>query len=272
MIRYIIERKREQVESVCAIATPIELERLKSAFVDNISHEFRTPLNIILGYTDMIGEHLADVRDTSQDDCLDAVSRACKRLLRTFDAVLDYSKLESRSLILNSRTIILAPLIYGSIDEFRPAATKKGLRLTFEFEERALALRIDKYCFTNALRNLLENAIKFTETGSITVILARDQTGAIRLSVADTGIGIDRTFMPQLFEPFTQEDCGPARRFEGAGLGLALTRRYLELNGADLTVLSEKRRGSTFTIHFARPDSDASECALPFDDGQALLR
>lgn len=272
MIRDITDCRGGPVEPVCASAAAIEAASLRSAFVDNISHEFRTPLNIILGYTDMIGEHLADVHDTSQDDSLDAVSRACKRLLRTFNAVMDYSKLESRSLIVNSRIVNLVPLIDGLIHEVRPSAAKKALRLTFKFEDSALALTIDKYCFTNALRNLLENAIKFTEAGSIAVNLARDRIGAIRLSVADTGIGIDSAFMPQLFEPFTQEDCGPARRFEGAGLGLALTRSYLELNGADLTVRSEKGRGSTFTIHFARPDNDASESALPFDDGMALLR
>jgi hypothetical protein len=105
-----------------------------------------------------------------------------------------------------------------------------------------------------ALRNLVDNAIKFTEHGSATVRLHRDATDTLCLNVVDTGIGIEAAFQLHLLEPFSQEDCGISRRFEGAGLGLALTRRYIELNGANLSVRSEKGVGSTFTIHFAKAE------------------
>jgi hypothetical protein len=245
-------RPPEKFELAQANESAIESARLKSAFLANISHEFRTPLNIIVGYSDLIGEHLAEVHDTSQNESLEAVGRACKRLLRTLNAVLDYSKLESRSLSENPQTVALVPLIRRVLDEFEPLASQKALRLAFEFKDQTIAATCDEYCLTHSLRNLIENAIKFTECGGATVRVYRDASEAVCISVADTGIGIARDFLPHLLEPFSQEDSGLTRAFEGAGLGLALTRRYLELSGAQLTVLTEKGRGSTFTIHFVR--------------------
>lgn len=251
-IRDISARKRIAEELAGARDAALESSRLKSAFLANMSHEFRTPLNIILGYNDLIGEHLAEMRDSSQAECVEAVARACKRLLGTLNAVLDYSKFESRTFQLNPQTVRPVPLIRRLIAEMMPLVTRKGLTLAFEFDDEAMSIVFDEYCLGQALRNLLENAIKFTDRGSATVRLHRDGEGELRLHVADTGIGIDVAFQPHLLEPFSQEDCGIARRYEGAGLGLALTRRYLELNGASLSVCSDKGVGSTFTIHFSK--------------------
>ena len=253
-IRDISERKRNQLELARARDAALESSRLKSAFLANMSHEFRTPLNIILGYSDLIGEHLAEMRDSSQEECLEAVTRACKRLLRTLNAILDYSKLEARSFPITPVTVNLVLLVQRLIAEMLPQATSKGLSLQFAFDEQPATIAFDEYCLTQALRNLLENAIKFTEHGGATVRLYREAGGALRISVADTGIGIDAAFLPHLLEPFSQEDYGMSRRFEGAGLGLALTRRYLELNGSSLSVRSEKDAGSTFTIHLAQAE------------------
>lgn len=239
----------------------LETARLKSAFLANISHEFRTPLNIIVGYSDLIGEHLAEVHDTSQNESLEAVARACQRLLRTLNAVLDYSKLESHSLPENSQTVALVPLIRRLLDDFEPAASQKALRLALEFDDHTILATCDEYCLTHSLRNLIENAIKFTEHGSITARVYRNPNGTVGISITDTGIGIERSFLPHLLEPFSQEDSGLTRRYEGAGLGLALTHRYLELSGAQLTVRSEKGHGSTFTIHFARALHPGNACA-----------
>lgn|GEM_PF-1834963 len=251
-IRDISARKRAELELARARDAALESSRLKSAFLANMSHEFRTPLNIILGYNDLIGEHLAETRDSSQVECVEAVARACRRLLQTLNAVLDYSKLESRSFKVNPLALKPVPLIRRLIAEMMPQVSKKGLTLALEFDDEAATIAFDEYCLTQALRNLLDNAIKFTEHGSATIRLHRNESGGICLNVTDTGIGIDAAFQAHLLEPFSQEDCGMARRFEGAGLGLALTRRYLELNGASLSVRSEKGAGSTFTIHFTQ--------------------
>src|SRR5258708_21240996 len=107
-------------------------------------------------------------------------------------------------------------MIRKLIAEMMPQVSKKGLTLAFEFDDEAVTVAFDEYCLTQALRNLLENAIKFTERGSATVRLHRDESGRICLNVTDTGIGIDAAFQAHLLEPFSQEDCGMARRFERA--------------------------------------------------------
>ena len=260
-VRDISARKRAEVELAGARDAALDSSRLKSAFLANISHEFRTPLNIILGYNDLIGEHLAETRDSSQVEGVEAVARACRRLLQTLNAVLDYSKLESRAFHVTPMPLRPVSLIRRLIAEMTPHALKKGLTLAFEFDDEKVTVTFDEYCLTEALRNLLENAIKFTEHGGVTACVRSADNREICLDVSDTGIGIDPAFQPHLLEPFSQEDSGTARRFEGAGLGLALTRRYLELNGAALSVHSEKGAGSTFTIHIGQSAAAFDESA-----------
>jgi PAS domain S-box-containing protein len=251
VIRDISSRTRGEREFRNVRDAAVEFSRLKSTFLANISHEFRTPLNIILGYSDLIAEHLAEVRDTSQKDCFEAVARASNRLIRTLNAVQDYAQLESRSLPVNPRPVILIPLLRGLLNEVEPQALRKDLALVVAIEDEDAVTIIDEYCLRQALHNLIDNAIKFTERGSVTTRVYREPGGTICIGISDTGIGIGGAYMQHLMEPFSQEDSGITRRFEGVGLGLALTHRYLELNGARLTVQSEKGRGSNFTIHFA---------------------
>ena len=214
-VRDVSARKRTSMELAAARDAALEASRLKSAFLANMSHEFRTPLNIILGYNDLIGEHLIEMRDSSQAECVEAVARACKRLLHTLNAVLDYSKLESRSFEVSPRSLKPVPLIRRLIAEVMPQATAKAFAVAFEFDDETATVAFDEYCLTQAVRNLLENAIKFTTHGGATVRLGRDPIGGLYLSVIDTGIGIDPAFQPHLLEPFSQEDSGMSRRFEG---------------------------------------------------------
>jgi len=110
---------------------------------------------------------------------------------------------------------------------------------------------VDEYCLGHALANLLDNAVKFNERGRVIVRAYRESDGSICVNVEDTGVGIDPSYVPNLFEPFSQEDSSQARRYQGMGLGLALAKRYLALNGAELSVTSRKHAGSVFTIRFA---------------------
>jgi signal transduction histidine kinase len=150
------------------------------------------------------------------------------------------------------------------------------LNLTLDLEAPRARVRFDKYCLERTLISLLHNAVKFTERGTIDVRLSHDANGSLRLEVRDTGIGIDKSYMPHLFRPFSQEDSSYSRRFEGAGLGLALCRKYLELNGATFDIQSTKNVGTTCTIDFrarALPDfglllrgvSEAAFSAAPIE-------
>ena len=127
----------------------------------------------------------------------------------------------------------------------------KGLSLDLEVEGNGAEATFDPYCLTRVVQNLLDNAVKFTEQGGVTVRIHRDEGGALCVSVRDTGVGIDPSYAPHLFERFSQQESGYTRSFEGAGIGLALVKRYVEMNGAEISFQSEKGRGTTFSIGFA---------------------
>ena len=246
------EDKRRELELTQARDAALEASRLKSAFVANVTHEIHTPLNIILGYADLMTERLAELGDGRESDYAEPVRRASKRLLDTVASILEISKIESGAYRLDPRLIMLGEFVERLVGEFRVLAAKKGLALSARIDEPRAAVSFDEACLSNALTNLLQNAIKFTERGEVSVRLWRDARAALCLDVRDTGVGIDADYLPHIFEAFSQENPGLTRRFEGVGLGLSLVRKYLELNGAEIAVASEKHKGSTFTIRFAR--------------------
>jgi signal transduction histidine kinase len=252
ILRDISERRAADLALASARDSALESTRLKSAFLANTSHEIRTPLNVILGYTDLVSEHLANIGDHTQDAYLEALGRAGRRLLKTIQQILDYSRMEAGALALNPSAIALAPFIEDQANDLKVLAVEKGLELRLEIAESDATVRFDEYCLQSALTNLLHNAIKFTDSGEIVLGLDRDDTGTLKLEVRDTGIGIDDAYLPRLFEPFSQEQTGHSRRFEGAGLGLAFARKCVELGGARIFAASRKGEGSTFTIEFPR--------------------
>jgi CheY-like chemotaxis protein/anti-sigma regulatory factor (Ser/Thr protein kinase) len=136
--------------------------------------------------------------------------------------------------------------------DFRVIAERKGIALTCTIDTPGAAVVFDEYCLTQALTNLLDNALKFTERGGVAYRLYRATDARLCVEIRDTGIGISQEYLSRLFQPFSQEHSGDARKFQGSGLGLALTRKYLELNGAEISVQSEKGEGTTFTIRFSR--------------------
>jgi signal transduction histidine kinase len=234
-----------------ARAAALEASRIKSAFLANTSHEIRTPLNVILGYSDLIREHLKERGESALDAYLDAVRRAGQRLTHTIDQILDYSNIEAGTLELRPVEIALGPLLDSLGREFAALAAGKGLDFRVALEASDVVVRFDERCLKNALTSLLENAVKFTERGEIAVRLYRGAGDSFELEIRDTGVGIGSGYMTRLAEPFSQEESGEIRQFEGTGLGLALTYRYLKLNGADLTVKSVKGEGTTVTVRFA---------------------
>jgi signal transduction histidine kinase len=247
------ERSRLLVEEAKeARDAALEASRLKSAFVANVTHEIHTPLNIILGYADLMAERLTELSDPRASDYAEPVRRAGKRLLNTVVSILEISKIESGAYHIDPKPIMLGEFIERLLGEFRILALKKGLALRAEIDEPLAAVSFDERCLSNALTNLLQNAIKFTERGEVAVHLWRDASAALCLEVRDTGVGIDASYLMHIFDAFSQENPGLNRKFEGVGLGLSLVRKYLELNGAQIVVASEKHRGSAFTIRFGR--------------------
>jgi len=259
VVTSIVDRLRERgVLLERALDAALEASRLKSAFIANMTHEIRTPLNIIIGYVDLIGEHLADQNDDSQKDCLEGIHRASSRLIRTIDNILNFSTIETDALKLQKTELEVGRLLERLVGDFRVMAERKGITLTHIQDQSGARIFFDEYCLTTALINLLDNAIKFAERGEVICRLYRAPDGRLCVEIGDTGIGISREYLPHLFEQFSQEQVGNTRRYQGSGLGLALTRKYLELNGAEISVQSEKGKGTTFTIHFSRESEDES--------------
>jgi PAS domain S-box-containing protein len=240
--------------------------RLQSAFVANISHEVRTPLNVILGYLDVIADHLNELGDTSQNEYIQSAARAGQRLTETISNVLDYSKVEAGLFQPHRQPMRLAEFIAPRVEQFRSACEQKRIELRFIDETDDTVILADEYCVSVAVRNLLDNAVKFTERGAITV--RQFPAGCeICLEIKDTGVGMEAKFLAKLFEPFIQEDTGFTRNFEGSGLGLALTKRLLEACDGRIAVHSEKGVGSVFTVYLpaaATVNGDRRRPGKPF--------
>jgi len=233
----------------------LQASRVKSEFLANMSHEIRTPLNVVLGYTDVLADEIDAQENDEMKEHLDAIRRAGRRLNRTIQGILDFSKIEARAFELRPQSVKLATMLERHVDDIKILAEQKNLRIRCVIDEPRGTVLFDEYCLSGALTNLLQNAIKFTEEGSVTAKLYRGSDRRLKISITDTGIGIEPGYLARIFEPFSQEESGYTRRFEGNGLGLALTRSYLHLNGATISVQSQKGQGSTFTIAFS-PESE----------------
>ena len=255
-IRDISGRKRAEQQLREALRKAEESDRLKNAFLANMSHEIRTPLNVILGFTALMGDRLAELGDESHRDTLRRVKRSGHRLLTTFHQILDYSRATTGDFQVQPSRCELHPILETIVAEYREVVAEKELSLSWSDRAPDAVVWFDEYCLRGAVRILLDNAVKFTEQGEISVRLDRDAREGLCLVVRDTGVGIDPIYLSRLFEPFSQEQTGYTRAFEGTGLGLALAKRYLELNGGSLSVESAKGKGSVFTIRLPEPSSE----------------
>ncbi|MBI2963072.1 MAG: PAS domain S-box protein [Deltaproteobacteria bacterium] len=261
-----IDNRRSAAALRAALRRAEESDRLKTAFLANVTHEIRTPLNVILGFADVIAAALPAEQEPETRSALSAMTRASDRLLRTIDGVLDAAMLEAGTYRRRPEPVALAPLIEQQLRGFERQMRDKGLTWSAEVEEPGATLRADEHGLRTVLHHLLSNAVKFTAEGGIAVRLARDGGGALTIEVRDTGVGIDPAFAARLFQPFSQEDPSSTRRYEGPGIGLALCKRFLDLQGAAIRVSTEKGRGTTFAIRFDPAGEPRAARRSPADD------
>jgi CheY-like chemotaxis protein/anti-sigma regulatory factor (Ser/Thr protein kinase) len=233
-----------------------------------MSHELRTPLNAIIGYSEMLQEDAADLGAEQFTDDLKKINAAGKHLLELINAVLDLSKIEAGTMELYLESFDVANLVQDIVAVIQPLAAKNANRLDVTCPDALGTMRADLTKVRQALFNLLSNACKFTERGTVGLAVARQELAGqdwIVFRVSDTGIGMTPEQLAKLFEAFSQADAATTRRFGGTGLGLALSRRLCRMMGGDVTVESEAGRGSTFTIrlpvHVAEPAEE--EAAVP---------
>jgi len=241
-----------------------EASQHKSAFLANMSHELRTPLNAIIGVSEMLRE---DAEVAKQDlEPLDRVLGAGRHLLALINDILDLSKIEAGRMELQLETFALAPLIAEVVKTIEPLAAKNTNQVAVKCDSAIGTLHADQMRLRQAMLNLMSNANKFTERGTITVDARQGQENGrdwVTIAVTDTGIGMTPEQMDKLFREFSQADASTTRKYGGTGLGLAISKRFCQMMNGDITVESEPDRGSTFTIRLPRIVDDAVAACPP---------
>ena len=238
----------------------------KGSFLANMSHEIRTPMNAVIGLSELL---LRKHQEADTADKLGKIRTAGKHLLGIINDILDFSKIEAGKLQLSEDKVDVRVLPVNVCSMVAELANSKGIQLKTEVDFLPPQLLGDRTRLTQALLNLVSNAVKFTKTGSVTVRVIKVAEDAdsfsIRFEVIDTGIGISQEAMNRLFNPFEQADSSTVRSFGGTGLGLAITRRLAQLMGGDAGVESVLGEGSTFwiTVHLKKIDGDSANVALP---------
>ncbi|MFH0736368.1 MAG: PAS domain S-box protein [bacterium] len=247
----ITEKIKFEKELILAKEKAIKSEKVKSEFLAQMSHEIRTPINALLSFSGLLKSEIEDEISEDLKNIFEYMESSGKRIIRTIDLLLNMSELQSGSFEISPKNFDLQNrIIHFVYQENVNEAKKKGL--AFEIINDLIESKIyaDEYSTHQIISNLVENAIKFTPSGSITLHIKSVPNNAIVMEVMDTGIGISEEYMDSLFTPFTQEEQGYSRKFEGNGLGLAIVKRYCELNNAKIEVESKKGFGSTFRVIF----------------------
>jgi protein-histidine pros-kinase len=246
-IRDVTERKRFE-------ETLREASRMKSEFLATMSHELRTPLNAIIGFSELLVDGRPGPLNARQKEYLEDVLNSGRHLLQLINDVLDLSKVEAGKMELFPETFPLPAAVEEVCSIISPLAKKKNITVRREIAPAIRDVTLDQQRFKQILYNLLSNAVKFTDDGgSVRIVAALLDRSWFRLQVQDTGIGIKPEDLKKLFIEFRQLDASFARRHQGTGLGLALTKKIVELHKGSITVESQPNQGSTFTVTLPMP-------------------
>ena len=240
--------KKESSELKAAMLKAEESDRLKTSFINNISHEIRTPLNGILGFGQMLSNQSLSMEE--KDRYLSMMKISSNRLTRMIVNFIDISLINSGNQTVLNEEININKLINEVCNQFRDSFFSAGIRVGYEFPKlkRDLILLTDHEMFSKILGHLIDNAIKFSHQGTITVGYKLEKPGII-FYVRDSGIGISEENQERIFERFMQEDYSSTRGYEGSGLGLSIAKGFVELLGGKIWVKSQKGKGSTFFFH-----------------------
>jgi signal transduction histidine kinase len=234
-------------------------DRMKSEFLANMGHEFRTPLNHIIGFSEMLSDRVFGELNPAQEEPLQDILQSSRHLLSLINDILDLSKVEAGMMELECSQILLQELVNNSLNMVKEEASQHRLNLSAEISDQPETIQADERKLRRILYNLLSNAVRFTpDGGAVRVRVGSEnrQARALRFSVIDSGIGLEATDLERIFLAFEQADNSASRLYQGTGLGLALTKKMVELHGGRIWAESEgKGKGSAF--HFILPIVEA---------------
>jgi len=270
------ELKRTQAELVRARDAAEEANRIKSVFLATMSHELRTPLNAIIGYSQMLREDCVGPDQPEEVSDLEKIERSGYLLLGIINDILDLSKIESGRETVKAQNVDVAAVLGDVSNTLQPLARQQGNLLEIDCPEHARMAYADLSKFRQSVLNLVNNALKFTEKGRVSVAVNRlrlEGGECIEVCVSDTGIGIGRQHLAKLFQPFSQVDGSATRKYDGTGLGLAISKKYCQMMGGDITVESELGRGSRFSIRVpvGQEPVDVEQASRPGQEAAQML-
>lgn len=268
-----LEEKNKQLE---------QANRLKAEFLANMTHEFRTPMNSIIGYTEMILDGNDGEINEEQKKDLVIILKSAEKLLGIINDILDLSKLEAGKMNYSIKKFNIIEEILGLIENIKGMSQTKGIDLIFEYQEGLPDIYSDPNKINHIVSNLLSNAVKFTDSGSIKVLVSLENEKNINITVSDTGIGIPEDELSSIFDEFRQLDGSSTRKYEGTGLGLTIAKGLVEGLGGTIEVTSQVGVGSTFVIKIPisksacvieerRAPSETMEIKLPDPDKTIIL-
>lgn len=266
--------KRREAEHRMEEALELEenANRVKTLFLENISHEIRTPLNSILGFAEILNERLHEKLSEVEQFMLSNLKISGERLMRTVHEILDIAQFESGQLEIHPKNVALDQIVRDVVQEYHDMAKSKGLELRVKDHSDSVKLYIDEDTMRKALSHLVDNAIKYTETGFVELQLYQE-AGNLCLVIKDTGIGMSSEYLENLYEAFSQESEGYTKKFQGLGVGLALAKRYLDTNNVQIHVESGQNVGTTFTLTHALTEKykEDSIVSKPHDVGEGVI-
>ena len=253
LIHDISDRKRAQEDLIKAKEHAEQSDKLKTEFLAQMSHEIRSPINVIISFANLLKDGMGYNPPAEVNEYFSGIESAGRRLIRTIDLIINISELHVGTYEASWENLDLFKDVIANLkNEYTNLAKTKNLQFNLVKKTPRASVYGDKYSIFQIFSNLIDNAIKYTHKGSIDVVLDKSNENNIVVSVTDTGIGISEEFKSKLFEPFMQEERGYSRKFEGNGLGLALVKKYCDLNKAKINIESEKGVGTKITVAFPK--------------------
>lgn len=243
--RRVVERTAELDEAKKLAETS---EKIKTEFLAQMSHEIRSPLNVVLSFTDLIKDELGDEITEEMKMSFHSIDSASKRIIRTIELILNMTDIQLGVYETSVSKIDIPTLVENIKSEYFQSAINKNIELEIKIKSNHEILCSDEYALGQIISNLVDNAIKYTDKGYVRIVAEKCDGDNACVMVEDSGIGMKEEFLPSLFNSFTQEEQGYTRKFDGNGLGMALVKNYCDIISAEINVESKKGVGTTFTL------------------------